>query len=272
MRKIGIAGLLIALLGLPGGSIAQPSLAQSANPDVDEINASLWSLENARNEVQRGLTACDSVHPWTVHIFPDIVTFSFPGHFFVWELRELHDVVATYTDSNVWLSRGSTVKITVSGHFIDNGRKFPKHSLECSGASNWAQNFHDALLRLKQEYDKNNSAAEMERFKEVAARYQAADPKPELPEEARRFRVQAERAVADKRFIDAAERYGKAIEVAPWWPEAHFNRAVVLAELQSFDSATSEMNRYLMLKPDAPDARQARDFIYSWEDRPFKQN
>ncbi len=264
------------MLALLGASLAAPASAQtsSAAPnsyDADEINASLWSLENARNEVQRDFTACDSIHPWTVHVLPDIVTLAWPGHFEIWEFRDLHDLTVTFTESNIWLSRGSSVQIMASGHFISDGEKFAKDKITCGGAGNWAQSFHDALLRLKQEYDRNNSAESMAKFKEEARRYQAADPKPELPEEARRFRVQAERAVADKRFTEAVEKYGKAIEVAPWWPEGHFNRAVVLAELQSFDSATTEMNRYLLLRPDAPDARQAKDFIYSWEDRPFKR-
>jgi regulator of sirC expression with transglutaminase-like and TPR domain len=96
------------------------------------------------------------------------------------------------------------------------------------------------------------------------------DPKPELPEAARRLRVQAESAVNAKRFADAADKYAEALALAPWWPEGHFNRGVVLGEMQQFDSAANEMKRYLMLRPDAPDARQAQDFIYAWEDYPYE--
>jgi predicted Zn-dependent protease len=105
------------------------------------------------------------------------------------------------------------------------------------------------------------------RFQEEAARYLQMSPKPELPEEARRFKVQAEVAVRESRFGDAAALYAKALDVAPWWPGGRFNRAVLLGELKSYGPAVREMKRYLSLAPDAPDTRAARDKIYEWEAR-----
>lgn len=102
-------------------------------------------------------------------------------------------------------------------------------------------------------------------FDATAKAYRAASPKPALPEAARRFKVQAEGAVNDKQFENAADYYEQAIEVAPWWPEGHFNRALVLGETKEFDLAILEMKRYLALVPDAPDARAAQDKIYDWE-------
>jgi hypothetical protein len=102
-------------------------------------------------------------------------------------------------------------------------------------------------------------------FQAVVAGYRAATTKPELPEEARKFKVQAEDAVNENQFQDAADTYGKALETAPWWPEGHFNRALVLANIGDFEAAVVEMRRYLVLAPDAPDARAAQDKIYVWE-------
>ena len=101
-------------------------------------------------------------------------------------------------------------------------------------------------------------------FNEVVANYLAANPKPSLPEEARKYRVQAE-AVQEKQFDKAVELYGKALEIAPWWPQGHFNRAIILGELKKYREAMREMKRYLQLIPDAPDARAAQDRIYQWE-------
>jgi hypothetical protein len=53
----------------------------------------------------------------------------------------------------------------------------------------------------------------------------------------------------------------------PWWPEGHFNRALVLAEVERYTEATREMRKYLLLFPDAPNARTAQDQIYAWEDK-----
>lgn len=102
-------------------------------------------------------------------------------------------------------------------------------------------------------------------FQEVVAKYRAANPKPRLPEEARKFKVQAEFAVQKKLFDQALELYGKALEIAPWWPEGHYNRALILGEMNKYRDGMSEMKRYLLLVPNAPDARAAQDKIYQWE-------
>src|ERR1039457_4308920 len=69
-------------------------------------------------------------------------------------------------------------------------------------------------------------------FQEVVAKYRAANPKPGLPEEARKFKVQAEFAVQEKQFDKAVEFYGKALEIAPWWSEGHRSEEPT-SELQS---------------------------------------
>jgi tetratricopeptide (TPR) repeat protein len=89
--------------------------------------------------------------------------------------------------------------------------------------------------------------------------------KPILSEEARRLKVQAEGAVRDKKFKDAAEFYGELLRIAPWWPEGYFNRAVIFGELKKFPMAIQEMKRYLLLAPNAPNARTVQDNIYEWE-------
>ncbi len=103
-------------------------------------------------------------------------------------------------------------------------------------------------------------------YEDAAARYRALAVKPALPEPARKFKVQAEGAVRKKRFERALERYLQALLIAPWWPEGHFNRALILGELERYGEAIREMKRYLNLVPNAPDARKAKDKIYEWED------
>lgn len=102
-------------------------------------------------------------------------------------------------------------------------------------------------------------------FAETAAKYRAVAVKPALPEEARKFKVQAEFALNKKEFEKAAELYKEALDIAPWWPEGHFNRALMLGELSRYRDAIREMKRYLALVPDAPNARAAQDKIYQWE-------
>lgn len=86
-----------------------------------------------------------------------------------------------------------------------------------------------------------------------------------LPEEANKYKIQAEGAVRDKQFDDAVDFYAEALKIAPWWPAGHFNRALVLGETGDYEMAMREMKNYLLLAPDAPNARAAQNKIYDWE-------
>jgi formylglycine-generating enzyme required for sulfatase activity len=105
----------------------------------------------------------------------------------------------------------------------------------------------------------------IEPFQEVAAKYLAAKPKPALPEDARKYKVQAEFMVQEKQFDKAVALYGKALEVAPWWPEGRFKLGLLLGETRKYRDAMREMNRYLQLEPAGSDARAAQDKLYQWE-------
>lgn len=93
-----------------------------------------------------------------------------------------------------------------------------------------------------------------------------------LPEEAYKYKVQAEDAIRDKQFDEAAELFKNALDIAPWWSAGHFNGALVLAESKDYDSAIIEMKRYLALVPNAPDARASQNKIYNWERKAEKPN
>jgi len=114
-------------------------------------------------------------------------------------------------------------------------------------------------------------ATEQANFEKAVEIYRNTMPKPVLSEEARKFKVQAEASVREKGFADAADQYGKVLSIAPWWPDGHFNRALILGELKRFEEAIREMNRYLKLVPEATNARAAQDKIYEWERFPTKE-
>lgn len=131
-----------------------------------------------------------------------------------------------------------------------------------------ARLFANALYILKRRAAGETNPADVEEqaaFKEVVRRYRSLPVKPALPEEARRFKVQAEVAIEEKRYDDAIDLYESALKVAPWWPEGRFNRALLLGQESIYDEAVLEMKRYLELVPDAVNARAAQDKIYEWE-------
>jgi len=127
------------------------------------------------------------------------------------------------------------------------------------------QSVREQRRAVEQAVREQHLAAELAEFEKAASTYRNTTPKPVLAEEARKFKVQAESAVREKNFADAAALYDKALTMAPWWPEGHFNRAIVLSETGQYATAIVEMKRYLLLVPDAPDARAAQDKIYEWE-------
>jgi formylglycine-generating enzyme required for sulfatase activity len=102
-------------------------------------------------------------------------------------------------------------------------------------------------------------------FLDVAAKYKVAKPKPELSEEARKYKVQAEFMVQEKQAEKAIALYGKALDIAPWWPEGHYRLGLLLGEAKRYRDAMREMQRYLTLAPEGADARAAQDKIYQWE-------
>lgn len=102
-------------------------------------------------------------------------------------------------------------------------------------------------------------------FEHAAQSYREAKVKPPLPENAVKFKVQAELAVQQKRFDDAADLYDQALGIAPWWPPGHYNRGLILGELKDYQGGIRALQKYLKLEPDAANARAVQLKIYQWE-------
>ena len=111
---------------------------------------------------------------------------------------------------------------------------------------------------------------EMERqltlFEPLAAKYRELVIKPPVSEEQRKYIVQANSLNQRKDYAGAIDLYLKAIELDPVaYPPAYFNLALLSAQMRRYHPAVSYMKQYLMLVPDAKDARSAQDKIYEWE-------
>ena len=123
----------------------------------------------------------------------------------------------------------------------------------------------DVLFTLS--YPSREKLAETETlFDELAARYRAMPTKPPVTEEMRRLIVQAEILRERKDYPGAAERYRKAVALDPVvYPAAYFNLALLYEQQKLYSRAIAAMRKYLLLQPNAPDARAAQDKIYGWE-------
>ena len=102
-------------------------------------------------------------------------------------------------------------------------------------------------------------------FNSLVAQYRALKIKPAISEEERRYIVQANAMVQSKNYNKAIELYEKAIAMNPTNPMSYNNEALILAMVGQYSSAINRMKKYLMLVPEAEDARAAQDKIYEWE-------
>lgn len=162
----------------------------------------------------------------------------------------IHDTVIGISQFGVPLDKETAI------YFVDGG-------LSVETRKNGTMRLADALFALRH-YRLEASAVD-DKFPEVVAQYRALAVKPALSEDVRKYRVQAEFAAKQKRYDDAIRFYGEGVKLAPWWAQGHFNRALLFAGLNRFREAAAAMNKYLLLEPDAPDARAAQDKIYQWE-------
>jgi tetratricopeptide (TPR) repeat protein len=126
-----------------------------------------------------------------------------------------------------------------------------------------ARRFADAWFVLA--HGGSADPAQDPEFQDAVQRYRGAAGHLPISEESRAHRVAAAEAVKEKRFEDAVSEYGEALKLAPWWPQGHFNRALILAEMGAYGAATRGMKRYLALEPGAENARQVQDKIYGWQ-------
>lgn len=113
--------------------------------------------------------------------------------------------------------------------------------------------FDQAMSKVK--VSANNSAAEaaaMERVIEVVRGMATQPPIPDLVIDHQGRGEAAVRMAKSRRdFLDAANAFGEAARLAPWQPENHFNRGVVLEKAERFDEAERAFKLYLKAAPGA---------------------
>lgn len=124
----------------------------------------------------------------------------------------------------------------------------------------------DALYTVQLKVNKNNRKSELEDFKKMVAQHQSEKNKPTMTEEQRKYVVQANFFNKQKDYEKAIALYKKALEIDPTvYPEAYFNLALLFAQIKSYSTAIYYMKKYLVLEPEAKDARIAQDKIYEWD-------
>ncbi|MBC7363940.1 MAG: tetratricopeptide repeat protein [Candidatus Aminicenantes bacterium] len=142
--------------------------------------------------------------------------------------------------------------------YLEN-KKESARSLEAGGQYSDALKEYAELLKIADEKEAREIRTK------VAVILKARPEMAELPEEARRYVMRAEMASKESQFEDALQEYKKAVKIAPFTPALYKGLALSYEGLKDYRRAISNMNIYLELYPEAPDAREVKDQIYKWE-------
>lgn len=86
-----------------------------------------------------------------------------------------------------------------------------------------------------------------------------------LSEEARKAVIRAEAYTSEGKFEEAIQEYKNAIKLSPFFPALYKALALSYGQIKQYKKAIANMQIYLDLYPDAPDARAVKDEIYRWE-------
>jgi len=282
IKRVLISAVLVLLVVIWGGCAA----AATAKPEPElyypKLPPGITTIEEAKQDLAILLKEVS-------YLFYDWSKFKLPGDGVLQEVYGKYPSMSidkiTNTDSGCHIYKAKGGAIDVFDDRIDFPL-FPLYYKELSGdvtilvdrhgvrlshhvlfraPEGTAQKIADDLYFIQKHIEKYN-AGELEVFKEKAAQYRASKVKPQVSEAQRKFIVQANAFTQKKDYAEAIARYNKAIELDPAsYPEAYFNLALLSAQENRFKSAIGYMEKYLLLAPDAKDARSAQDKIYEWE-------
>ena len=116
----------------------------------------------------------------------------------------------------------------------------------------------DDLYFIKTQTIAEANDKELARFNSVVEKYRELAAKPQPSEEQRKYIVQANAAAQTKDYNQAIDHYQQVLKISETsYPEAYFNLALLYGQESLFDNAILNMKKYLVLKPDASDARAA---------------
>lgn len=128
------------------------------------------------------------------------------------------------------------------------------------------EDLRDNLILMQTYHKTQRDESQRILFEQKSSAYRALKVKPPVSEEQRKFIVQANLFNQQKNYTKAIELYTQAIELDQTaYPAGYSNLALLLAQINNFSAAIDNMKKYLLLEPEASDARSGQDKIYEWE-------
>lgn len=270
-RKLLALPVLILLL-FPIIAIAQ----SAANPVSDSQSMTVWQARRAIVEGQfvRGVVKHHlfSVEGKSFHFTGDGIEFdvnspSGDTQRYRIDLKSVEEVSFKCQPAECWLTDGSGKALyKEKGNALGTlwWDKADTNSSVCSTQCRREVELFAAAINRLRAFANDNGAA-WSQFQQQASAWRALTTKPPLSEAARVQRLLAEDAVNQKQPEEALNYHEEGLKICPTWPQGHFNAALIAASLGFYDEAVEQMQAYLELIPDAPDAQAARDEIAMWQ-------
>ena len=134
--------------------------------------------------------------------------------------------------------------------------------------------FADDIVILRDHYpsekEKNLNAKKIDslliEFSKRVAKFQSTNQESSISEEQRACIVQANLLYDQKQYSKVIELYEKAININPTsYPALYYNLGLIYALAENYQYAIFNMKKYLILDPNAEDARIAQDKINEWK-------
>jgi tetratricopeptide (TPR) repeat protein len=125
----------------------------------------------------------------------------------------------------------------------------------------------DSLHVIQQDLENYRAILQKELHElETQANGTVAAERMPMSEEQRKLIVQANALTEQKKFSQARDWYRQALALdRTAYPAGYYNLALIEAQINKPFAAILYMKQYLLLEPNAKDARSAQDKIYEWE-------
>jgi tetratricopeptide (TPR) repeat protein len=119
---------------------------------------------------------------------------------------------------------------------------------------------------MQHQYAVNYYQEDLENFNSLARKYLEFTEKPVMEEDQRKLFVQGNAMNTKLDYEEALAYYDKAFSLNPIsYPEGYYNYAIIASLAEKYELAILNMEKYLLLMPDAQDSIAAGDKIYEWE-------
>jgi len=131
-----------------------------------------------------------------------------------------------------------------------------KHYTLAYGAA--AELKHYGYAAWAREEQEQLSGRSIELYKQLPLKPKPSDP-------ARHYAAEAQDHLKRQEWQLAEEKYKQALEQAPWWPDGHYNLALIYGALYwPSPLAVREMELYLELAPNGAHIQEAREKLQVW--------